>query len=379
MCLCSRCVANQCPLLDSGTLGTKGHVEVVIPHLTESYNSQRDPPEEEIPFCTLKSFPAVIEHTIQWARDKFESSFAHKPATFSTFWEKQQDPHQVLRDLQAGRVHDSCVQAIKFLGRRPCTWDDCVVQARLKFEKYFNHKVRVVHSFSSLFWQSPKRPPTPQTFEPSDELENEETNVLFFFVPRYFLESRPKELLRMTPLIFEKDCDANAHVDFVTAVSNLRARMYGIESASRLETKRIAGRIIPAIATTTATVSGLVALEMVKVVQGAALGAFKNCFLNLALPIMLFSEFVEGYMQNLNFLVDLTFQVQYGVEPTMVVQGVKMIYVPVMPGHSKRLKQTMNKLLKQTERQYVDLTLSFAPESPDHDDLPGPPVRYFLR
>ena len=31
---------------------------------------QRDPPEEEIPFCTLKSFPAVIEHTIQWARDK---------------------------------------------------------------------------------------------------------------------------------------------------------------------------------------------------------------------------------------------------------------------------------------------------------------------
>lgn len=32
--------------------------------------SQRDPPEEEIPFCTLKSFPSVIEHTIQWARDK---------------------------------------------------------------------------------------------------------------------------------------------------------------------------------------------------------------------------------------------------------------------------------------------------------------------
>lgn len=34
------------------------------------FGSQRDPPEEEIPFCTLKSFPSVIEHTIQWARDK---------------------------------------------------------------------------------------------------------------------------------------------------------------------------------------------------------------------------------------------------------------------------------------------------------------------
>ena len=31
---------------------------------------QRDPPDEDVPYCTLKSFPAVIEHCIQWARDK---------------------------------------------------------------------------------------------------------------------------------------------------------------------------------------------------------------------------------------------------------------------------------------------------------------------
>lgn len=34
------------------------------------------------------------------------------------------------------------------------------------------------------------------------------------------------------------------------------------------------------------------------------------------------------------------FQEKYGIEPTMVVHGVKMLYVPVMPGHSKRLKLT---------------------------------------
>ena len=33
-------------------------------------SQKRDPPEEDVPHCTLKSFPAVIEHTIQWARDK---------------------------------------------------------------------------------------------------------------------------------------------------------------------------------------------------------------------------------------------------------------------------------------------------------------------
>ena len=37
---CSRCVTNQRALLESGTLGTKGHVQVIVPHLTESYSSQ---------------------------------------------------------------------------------------------------------------------------------------------------------------------------------------------------------------------------------------------------------------------------------------------------------------------------------------------------
>ena len=56
--------------MESGTLGAKGHVQVIVPHLTESYGSKQDPPEQSVPYCTLKSFPAQIEHTIQWARDK---------------------------------------------------------------------------------------------------------------------------------------------------------------------------------------------------------------------------------------------------------------------------------------------------------------------
>jgi len=50
-----RCVSAKIPLLESGTLGPKGHVQVILPYLTESYGSQADPVEEgEIPHCTLK-------------------------------------------------------------------------------------------------------------------------------------------------------------------------------------------------------------------------------------------------------------------------------------------------------------------------------------
>jgi ubiquitin-activating enzyme E1 len=94
----------------------------------------------------------------------------------------------------------------------------------------------------------------------------------------------------MNVVSFEKDDDKNFHIDFITAASNLRAMNYGIPVASRLESKIIAGRIIPAIVTTTACVVGFMQLELykfhaVRTLEELRLEDFKNTFINLALPL----------------------------------------------------------------------------------------------
>ncbi len=57
----AQCVYYGRPLLESGTLGTKGNTQVIVPRLTENYGASRDPPEKEVAVCTLKNFPFRIE------------------------------------------------------------------------------------------------------------------------------------------------------------------------------------------------------------------------------------------------------------------------------------------------------------------------------
>ena len=166
----------------------------------------------------------------------------------------------------------------------------------------------------------------------------------------------PKSLAgyRLEPVEFEKDDDTNHHIDFITAASNLRAENYLIEQADRHKTKFIAGKIIPAIATTTALVTGLIVLELYKLIDGKTdLEQYKNGFINLALPFFGFSEPIaspkgkylgkDGQDVTIDKLWDrfevddiplkdfLDHFAKKGLDITMVSSGVSLLYASFYP------------------------------------------------
>lgn len=81
-------------------------------------------------------------------------------------------------------------------------------------------------------------------------------------------------------------------MDFIYACANVRAMNYSLEPMDWITVKLKAGRIVPALATTTAAVAGLQTIELLKLLkhQDLELEKFKNTFLNLAVPAMYMSE-----------------------------------------------------------------------------------------
>ncbi|KAF7684687.1 Ubiquitin-activating enzyme E1 1 [Astathelohania contejeani] len=411
----SRCILTRRALFESGTLGTKGNTQVIIPYLTESYGSSQDPPEQSIPLCTIRNFPHLVEHTIEWALSEFKSNFDDKINSIMEYLSGGGECNPALGicicgycDLKSCQCRNECsaipctntgiklegilsedssistvvkgisnmngvisgdkgmdavirgekiikegngVENVNALERidednasinanmigddihdlirnAPRNLEDCIQSAISLFINLFYTSIKKliltfppdhVTSEGLPFWSPPRRPPTPIEFDITDPL-----HLLFvisasnLYCYTYGINGKVTEdmikkcnytgVIKQGPLNnlqrveFEKDDDTNHHIDFIYSCSSLRAINYKIKPTTRLAVKGIAGKIIPAIATTTALISGLSVIEMIKytflsqkrneeyIIEKDDLSKFKNSFVALSLPFFGSSE-----------------------------------------------------------------------------------------
>jgi hypothetical protein len=89
---------------------------------------------------------------------------------------------------------------------------------------------------------------------------------------------------------FEKDNDDNFHVDFIHAMTNVRATNYKLDEMDWITVKIKAGKIIPALATTTAAIAALQTIEVIRYLKDSKIEDYKWTFLNLSVPSLGISE-----------------------------------------------------------------------------------------
>ena len=365
-----RYIDNQCTiygkcLIDSGTLGTKAHVQMIVPHVTTCYNDSQDPPEEGVPMCTMHNFPAMIEHCIEWSRDHFNEYFTDVINDTKKLLENKE---KFYSDLKKEGNTTLQLTKLKFIKEHIVlsaeqNIDKVIEFAVMQYTENFVYRIQqLLYNFpedytnkdGSKFWSGSKRFPHPIPYNAENELAflfvKNYSNILARalsikgdlsdkhikevssklkipeFVPKNVkikikddepddqqkmsgndqiseeaeLSSIMKELNdydkkkvnfeKIHPEEFEKDDDSNGHIDFIHTCSNLRARNYKIDECNRQKTKMIAGKIIPAIATTTAAITGIVSLQLYTLYQTNKIDFLRDCYLNLGINSMLMSE-----------------------------------------------------------------------------------------
>lgn len=298
----SQAIKYSKPLIDSGTMGSKGNVQVIIPHLTESYGSSKDPDEKAgIPICTLKAFPYKPEHTIQWARELFETEFNQIPQFLNKY--KNQDELSNINDADSKQL---LKQLYKYAGFELSSEYFNKLLGTIWRENFYSNIKEIIDKYSKpenkeelgdkklpeyLDWEYENYANSIEFYRYGYKLlnqlfgsdikfiisENNNDSVLRYEPFEYNIEELDSEHIikilnpiinlvpKTTPIEFEKDDDDLGHVQWIWLSSNMRNTQYSIPQSDLWETRKIAGNIIPALITTTSLISGFQILEFIRV------------------------------------------------------------------------------------------------------------------
>jgi ubiquitin-like 1-activating enzyme E1 B len=368
------CLAADVPLIESGTTGFNGQVQVIKKGVTACYDCTPKETPKTFPVCTIRSTPSQPIHCIVWGKSYLlneifgtsedESAFDH-----SADAENAKEIEELKRESEALRKIRESVGSPDF--------------HQMLFDKVFNTDIVRLRSMEDM-WKT-RKPPEPLDYKAllekaADAIASKDA-VLKDDQKVWSLEENlvvlNDSLDRLSKRVLEKknagqdaiisfDKDDDDTLDFVAASANIRSTLFGIDRKSKFDIKQMAGNIIPAIATTNAIVAGLCVLEAFKVLKGEY-DRTKEVFLTPFAPARLLASdkcrqpnpdcpvcgvfqtraYVDLSRATLNDLVEdfLKLQLGYGEKDISVSNEVGILYDPDETDNLGKKLSELGKLL----------------------------------
>lgn len=361
------------PLIETATEGLKAHCQIIIPFLTQNYSereyNREDNNVDNTHSCTLKQFPYLIDHCIEWGKLHFEKYFNKDIENIINIFPNTE---KIINDLNRKKIKSKLNKLKKYI------WflnilevyneeknEKKIIEILMGkgieiFYKLFFIKIKTIlnlypSNFKTIegnyFWSGTKRRPEPLEFNINDELSfefvksfiilllnslnlklfNYNKNVSHFneylkliynqeindlsknnainnnkiinelndnkninnieerllneikiyeatFKEKVDLIKNKKwfNIDSFIPIVFQKDNDYNYHIEFINACSNLRARNYKIKECTKLDTKLISGKIIPALASTTSIIVGYGCCSLLTLISNQLVNLMEN-------------------------------------------------------------------------------------------------------
>mgnify|MGYP006142659437 CR=1 FL=1 len=286
-----KCVCFRKPLFESGTLGVKGNVQVIIPNKTATYSEIKDPPEKNIPMCTIRNFPHTIEHCVEWGLSIFDRVFNQGLADSHDFLDNAADFQgkiELLENVQE-RVERTTIATllINVLNTKEYSWVEKLGNyIYIKYCKNIIVEVLDTHKDDD-FWSGNKLKPNLLKVREILDIDyysallkllniTKSPSAHFALTPAFeeshyeSLEAIPftSDLLIPKPIHYDKD--STHHLEFMANLTNIRAKCYNITPCDTLQIQLLSGKIIPALSTTTSIVSAFVVLDILKYLSNIA-------------------------------------------------------------------------------------------------------------
>ncbi|ALC43430.1 Uba2 [Drosophila busckii] len=272
------CLNADVPLIESGTSGYNGQVELIKRGLTQCYECTPKEKQRSFPGCTIRNTPSEPIHCIVWAKHLFNQLFGESVedediSPDAADPEAQEDADKqadgdASSELESKAVESANGNVVRINTRQ---WaKDCNYDAGKLFNKFFNDDINYLLKMSNL-WKTRKAPEPVQwetllpegitNTESLSELARQHHKLWSVEECAQVFAHALKELSAALKLeadnILVWDKDFPPSMDFVAACANVRSQIFNIERKTRFEIKSMAGNIIPAIATTNAITAGI--------------------------------------------------------------------------------------------------------------------------